>query len=207
MTALFGSHTHTLFIRPANLVCSTFQIYLEIQCFFIIFPASIYKLSSFLPKLGNSILTGLRSPSLSHHSLLLISPASREMPLGYLSPCHLFTQSSPTVLSLTVTAKDLTSPDSAIQFASDVSGTHFLELVFNHSSIITRTSLLFLFMSARIWPQSSCQMPSAHCYPRPSLPALYPGRMNSMTDAMVSLALCFQVESAAKHLKEGRGES
>lgn len=63
--------------------------------FFIIFPAFIYKLSSFLPELGNSILTGLRSPSLSHHSLLLISPASREMPLGYLSPCHLFTQNSP----------------------------------------------------------------------------------------------------------------
>lgn len=87
------------------------------SAFFITFPASIYKLSSFLPELGNSILTGLTSPSLSHHSLLLISPASREVPLGYLSPGHLFTQSSPTVR-----ARGLTCPNSTIQFASDVSG-------------------------------------------------------------------------------------
>ena len=33
LPSLFGSHTHTLFSLPANPVCSTFQIYLEIQRF------------------------------------------------------------------------------------------------------------------------------------------------------------------------------
>ena len=33
LPSLFGSHTHTLFSLPANPVCSTFQIYLEIQHF------------------------------------------------------------------------------------------------------------------------------------------------------------------------------
>ena len=110
--------THAYPIQPASKSCLLyFSNVFGNPAFFITFPASIYILSSFLPELSNSILADLTSPSLSHHSLLLISPASREMPLGYLSPGHLFTQSSPTLR-----VKDLTCPNRAIQFTSDVSG-------------------------------------------------------------------------------------
>lgn len=164
-TLLFPSHTTPPLSPSPNPAGSTFTLYSR-TIFYHLHCAHLSKPPSLLPESGNSVLSGVTIPPLSHHGLFLTQQPERyfqDMSVHVTFSCRTL-QKFP--VPLIVRAKDFTVPDNAHQI-----------LIYSYSDLISYSIALlvprwhpryFFFTSAMILPHSSHHMPSV-CPPRPTL--------------------------------------
>lgn len=136
-TLLFPSHTTPPLSPSPNPAGSTFTLYSR-TIFYHLHCAHLSKPPSLLPESGNSVLSGVTIPPLSHHGLFLTQQPERyfqDMSVHVTFSCRTL-QKFP--VPLIVRAKDFTVPDNAHQI---LIWPHFL---LNRSSGTAVTSSLFL---------------------------------------------------------------